>query len=54
MSQKVQALRPDMTKPYDPNRESRTLKREVTKFQKAALTADPESHLAVGAGTDFL
>ena len=38
---------------YDPNQESKALKSEVTKFQKAALAADAESHPAVGLGTDF-
>jgi hypothetical protein len=38
---------------YDPNQESKALKSEVTKFQKAALAAGAESHPAVGLGTDF-
>ena len=38
---------------YDPNQESKALKSEVTKFQKAALATDVESHPAVGLGTDF-
>ena len=38
---------------YDPNQECKALKSEVTKFQKAALAADAESHPAVGLGTDF-
>jgi hypothetical protein len=38
---------------HDPNQESKALKSEVTKFQKAALAADAERHSAVGLGTYF-
>ena len=38
---------------YDPKQESKALKSEVTKFQKAALAAEAESHSAVGLGTYF-
>ena len=38
---------------YDPNQEPKALKSEVTKFQRAVLTSDAESHPAVGLGTDF-
>jgi hypothetical protein len=38
---------------YDPDKEQKAFKSEVTKFRKAALAADAESHPAVGLGTDF-
>ena len=38
---------------HDPDKEYKALKSEVTKFRKAALAADAESHPAVGLGTDF-
>jgi len=38
---------------YDPDKEHKALKSEVTKFQKSALSADAESHPSVGLGTDF-
>ena len=38
---------------YDPEKESKALKSEVTKFQKATLSADAEGRPSVGLGTDF-
>ena len=38
---------------YDPDKEHKALKNEVTKFKKANLSASAESHPAVGMGTDF-
>ena len=38
---------------YDPDKEYKALKSEVTKFRKAALSADAESRPSVGLGTDF-
>ena len=38
---------------YDPDKEYKALKSEVTRFQKAALSADAESRPSVGLGTDF-
>jgi hypothetical protein len=38
---------------YDPDKEQKALKSEVTKFQKAALAAGAEGHPSVGMGTDF-
>jgi len=38
---------------YDPDKEHKALKSEVTKFQKSALSADAESRPSVGLGTDF-
>ena len=38
---------------YDPDKEHKALKSEVTKFRKSTLAADSESHPAVGLGSDF-
>ena len=38
---------------YDPDKEHKALKSEVTKFQKATLAADAEGRPSVGLGTDF-
>jgi len=38
---------------FDPNKESKALKSEVTKFQKATLVAEAEGRPSVGLGTDF-
>ncbi len=38
---------------YDPEKESKALKSEVTKFQKATLAAEAEGRPSVGLGTDF-
>ncbi len=38
---------------YDPEKESKTHKSEVTRFQKATLAADAEDRPSVGLGTDF-
>lgn len=37
---------------YDPKKEHKALKSEVTRFMKASLTARVESHASVGLGTD--
>jgi len=38
---------------YDPDKEHKALKSEVTRFQKSALSADTEGRQSVGLGTDF-
>jgi hypothetical protein len=38
---------------YDPNKEHKALKSEVTRFRKAALSAGAEARPSVGLGTDF-
>ena len=38
---------------YEPDKEHKALKSEVTKFQKAALAAGTEGRASVGLGTDF-
>ena len=38
---------------YDPDKEQKAFKSEVTKFRKAALAAGAEGHPSVGMGTDF-
>ena len=38
---------------YDPDKEHKALKSEVTKFQKSALSASAETRPSVGLGTDF-
>ena len=38
---------------YEPDKEHKALKSEVTKFQKAALAASTEGRASVGLGTDF-
>jgi len=38
---------------YDPDKEHKALKSEVTKFQKSALSAKAETRPSVGLGTDF-
>ena len=38
---------------FDPKKEHKALKSEVTRFQKTTLSADAEAHPAVGLGTDF-
>ncbi|MBC8421194.1 MAG: hypothetical protein H8E10_21665 [Desulfobacterales bacterium] len=38
---------------YDPDKEHKALKREVTRFRKAALSANAEARPSVGLGTDF-
>jgi hypothetical protein len=38
---------------YDPDKEDKALKSEVTKFRKAAFSADAEARPSVGLGTDF-
>ena len=38
---------------YDPDKDHKALKSEVTKFQKSALSANAEARPAVGLGTDF-
>lgn len=38
---------------YDADRDHKALKRAVTRFQKAALSADTTSHWAVGLGMDY-
>jgi hypothetical protein len=38
---------------HEPDKEYKALKSEITKFQKAALTAGAESRPSVGLGTDF-
>jgi len=38
---------------YDPDKEHKALKSEVTKFREAALSADAEDRRSVGLGTDF-
>jgi len=38
---------------YDPEKDHKALKSEVTKFQKATLSANAEARPSVGLGTDF-
>ena len=38
---------------YEPDKEHKALKSEVTKFRKASLAADADSRPSVGLGTDF-
>jgi len=38
---------------YDPDKEQKAFKSEVTKFRKAALAAGAESHPSIGLGTDI-
>jgi len=38
---------------YNPDKEHKALKSEVTRFQKSALSADAENRPSVGLGTDF-
>jgi hypothetical protein len=38
---------------YDPDKEQKVYKSEVTKFRKASLSANAEARPAVGLGTDF-
>jgi len=38
---------------YDPDKEQKALKSEVTRFQKSALSASAETRPSVGLGTDF-
>ncbi|NQU12701.1 MAG: hypothetical protein HQ561_01075 [Desulfobacteraceae bacterium] len=38
---------------YDPDKEHKALRSEVTRFQKSALSADTEGRQSVGLGTDF-
>jgi len=38
---------------YDPDKEQKSFKSEVTKFQKSALSASAETRPSVGLGTDF-
>ncbi len=38
---------------YDPEKEHKALKKEITKFQKSALSASAETRPSVGLGTDF-
>ena len=38
---------------FDPEKEHKVLKSEITKFQKAALSASAEARPSVGLGTDF-
>jgi len=38
---------------FEPEKEHKALKSEVTKFQKAALSASAEARPSVGLGTDF-
>jgi len=38
---------------FDPEKEHKALKSEVTKFQKAALSSSAEARTSVGLGTDF-
>ncbi|MBC8417548.1 MAG: hypothetical protein H8E10_03015 [Desulfobacterales bacterium] len=38
---------------YEPDKEHKALKSEVTRFQKATLAADAEGRPSVGLGTDF-
>ena len=43
----------DAIKWYDPDKEQKAYKSEVTQFQKAAFSADAEVRSGVGLGTDF-
>ena len=38
---------------YDPDKEHKALKSEVTRFRKSALSANAETRPSVGLGTDF-
>ena len=38
---------------YESEKEHKALKSEVTKFRKAAFSADVDAHPGVGLGTDF-